>query len=62
MKKFTIVQQSHALQIHTYEVEAESPEEAFNIIENGDVEPVDYEVVLADDGEGPLEVIAINNL
>lgn len=57
MKKFTIIQQSHALQVWTYEVEANSAEEAFDIIENGDAEPIDYEVIPADDGEGPLEVI-----
>lgn len=47
MKKYTIIETRPALQIWTFEVEANSEEEALRMVENGDVDPEDYEV---DDG------------
>lgn len=47
MKKYTITQTAPALQIWTYEVIANSEEEAIEMVEQGDAECVNYEV----DGE-----------
>ena len=44
MKKYTIIETHPALQVWTFEVEANSEEEAIQMIENGDVDPEDYEV------------------
>ena len=47
-KKFIIEQSLPAIQVWTFEVDAETEEEAIEMIENGDVEVSNYEVV----GEG----------
>ena len=49
MKKYTIVQTAPAVQYWTYEVIANSEEEALMMVNNGDVDEIDYTV----DGEDP---------
>lgn len=44
MKKYTILQHAPAVQIWTYEVVANSEEEAIEMVANGDVDCIDYEV------------------
>ena len=44
MKKYTIIQTAPATQIWTFEVVANSEEEAIKMVEDGDVECCDYEV------------------
>lgn len=44
-KKFTIEQSLPATQIWTFEVEAETKEEAIEMIENRDVEVSNYQVI-----------------
>jgi len=43
-KVYHITEKQKAFQVWYYEVEAESEEEALKIVENGDVDSVDYEV------------------
>ena len=50
MKKFKITESTHAIQCWSYEVEAESQEEAIEKIRNGEVDSYDYWV-----DEGPFE-------
>ena len=44
MKKYTIIQTVPSTQIWTYEVNANSEEEAMEIVKSGEVECSDYEV------------------
>lgn len=44
MKKYTIIQTVPSTQIWTYEVDANSEEEAMEIVKSGEVECSDYEV------------------
>lgn len=44
MKKYTIIETRPALQVCTFEVEANSEEEALQMVENGEVDPEDCEV------------------
>ena len=43
MKKYTIIQTVPSTQIWTYEVDANSEEEAMEIVKSGEVECSDYE-------------------
>lgn len=43
-KLYTVMQSRPAMQYWYYEVEAESEEEALDIVENDDIESVDYEI------------------
>ena len=44
MKKYTIIQTAPAVQTWTYEVVANSEEEAIQMVEDGDAKCCDYEV------------------
>jgi hypothetical protein len=44
MKKYTIIETRPALCTWTFEVEAETEEEALRMVEDGEVDPDDYDV------------------
>jgi hypothetical protein len=43
MKKFIVTETRRAFHTWTYEVEAESEEQAIELVENGDVNPDDFD-------------------
>jgi hypothetical protein len=65
MKKYMITQTAPALQSWSYEVVANSEEEAIQMIENGDVECCNYEVLPNDNysfEDGDYEVHDIQDI
>lgn len=63
-KIYTVMQSRPAMQYWYYEVEAESEEEALDIVENDDIESVDYEIdyeIESTYGEDEYSVIEIKS-
>ena len=59
MKKYTVTQSSTAVQTWTFNVEAESEEQALKLAQSGDIDPDDYTVETIaefDDNESTWEV------
>lgn len=59
MKKYTVTQSSTAVQTWTFNVEAESEEQALKLAQSGDIDPDDYIVETIaefDDDESTWEV------
>jgi hypothetical protein len=54
-KKYSIQQSAPAFQYWYYEVEADSEDEALELVLNGEVDPIDYDVETAS-GEDEFEV------
>lgn len=58
---YIVTQTQPAMQTWTFEVVASSEEEALNLVENGDADPVDYQIE-GDYNEDEYEVIDVEDL
>lgn len=62
MKKYTIIETRPALQIWTFEVIADSEEAALALVENGEVDPEDYEVDNAYSSDSEYIIQDVNDI
>lgn len=62
MKKYTIIQTAPAVQTWTFEIVANSEEEAIKMVEDGDAECCDYEVDGGDYFGGDITVQDVEDI
>lgn len=61
MKKFIIIERIPSIQSYLYEVEAETADEALDMVKNGEVESEEY-LVEPNDDDNPSYEIQDNNI
>lgn len=60
MKKYKIIEYIPSTQQYTYEVEAETADEALDMVKNGEVEPEEY-IVKSNDNNWSYEILDYND-